>query len=201
MIRAIRAIPPTIRRARFAKILDVLAASKTTFTMSVRGEVSDVSPDEKTVLALTGASKADIGESSTSADILKQVILQTSIPLPDESIDKGATWKRTLDVPDPPFGKKNLDIVFTSIGDARVADPNVVKIDVNSTGKLVGAKKKAQVSKTVRNLHNVGSVLFDTRAGNVRSSKIVERLTEVMNVQGNRIDQTVKKTWTVTRLD
>ena len=35
----------------------------------------------------------------------------------------------------------------------------------------------------------------------MRSSKIVERSTEVMNVQGNRIDQTVKKTWTVTQLD
>ncbi len=187
--------------AAFSKILDVLVESKTTFTLSAQGVVSDVSTDEKTVAALTGAANADVGESSTSADVLKQVILQTTIILPGESIEKGKTWTRTLDVPDPPFGKKNLEVSYASLGEDRASGAKVYKIEVKSKGKLIVDKKNAQVSNMVRNLRDVGTVLFDSVAGNVRSSKIVERSTETMNVQGNRIDQTVKKTWIVTRRD
>ena len=66
-----------------ADVIDPLVGAKTTFTMNVRGEVSDVALKDD-----------DDTESHAYIDVFKRTILQTSILLPAESIGKGATWKR-----------------------------------------------------------------------------------------------------------
>ncbi|GAC1342792.1 MAG: hypothetical protein NVSMB14_07300 [Isosphaeraceae bacterium] len=181
----------------FSKIMNVLADSKTTFTMDSRGEISDVSTDDKTVKGLKAAT-AMPGASGPSADGLKAVILQTAMVLPDKTLAKGASWKDTVKLPDPPFGDKTLDSTFTAQGDDESAGTKVLKIAVASVAKYT-PKEGAGFVKKIKEQSISGSILFDPPAGNILSSKIVEKSEESMTLQGNEIAQKIEKTRTVTR--
>ena len=181
----------------FSKIMNVLADSKTTFTMDSRGAISDVSTDDKTVQGLKTAA-AMPGAAGPSADGLKAVILQTVLILPEKTLAKGASWKDSVKLPDPPFGDKTLNNTFTAQGNEESAGSKVLKIAVDSVAKYT-PKEGAGFVKNIKEQSIVGSILFDPPAGNVLSSKIVEKSQESMTVQGNEIAQTIEKTRTVTR--
>ena len=187
----------------FATILDNVADAKTTFTLSAQGEATNIAFDHKTLKGLSELHPESLGAPSSSLDVLKVGILSVATPLPEMTMPlvKGKTWTRIVKIPDPPFGEKVLDAKFSFLGAEKKAGAGMFKIGVDSKGKMVPDPKNRVAPKRVKSLRSSGSFLFDERAGNVFSSKIVERVKETIKFKGNLYDQSVKKTWTVTRRD
>lgn len=181
----------------FSKIMNVLADSKTTFTMDARGEVSNVSTDEKTVGGLKTAA-AMPGTQGPTADGLKALILQTAIVLPEKTLAKDVSWKSTVKLPDPPFGEKTYDSTYTARGTDEKDGTKVSAIDLDAQVSYK-PKEDAGFVKKIKEQKVAGSIYFDASAGNLFSSKIVEKSAETMTFQGNEIQQRVEKTRTVSR--
>lgn len=184
-----------------AGYMDRFAHSKISFTMDSRGAVSEVAPDEKTKQDLVLGPPAMPGPPSPLMDDLRAVIPQTALLLPGKPLREGTSWKQSLTlIESVPFFDKTLDNTFTARGEVKAAGSKVIKITVESAVKLL-PKEGATISKTIREQSIAGTILFDSGAGNVSSSRIVEKLTEVVSGKDFEFYRKSDKVRTVTRME
>ncbi len=125
---------------------------------------------------------------------LKQLMRQTAITLPDQAVSPGDSWTTSQKM-EFPFGTMQLSPTMTYRG--RESGTNLGIIDFVPSVTLQ-PKKNAQVSVALKSSEGVGRVKFDIDNGRVQSMQMQMTMGMVSEAQGQKFEQTVKQTTSMT---
>ena len=108
--------------AALAPVIDALVGSRVILAMTPRGEVRDVEVPEEMIAKLKNAGPAAQAlQNLATAEGMKGLIGQSTLVLPEEAVEKDATWSRQVSLPTP-NGTMALTNTFTYEGaDADIA--------------------------------------------------------------------------------
>jgi len=172
-------------------IFDALVGSQFTFKMTELGDVKDVKVPEKLVEALKKS--PNMGSGMFSEDNLKNMIVQSTLPLPAEPVTKGKSWEKTIEIPSEPIGSITLDNTYTYDGPVSRPGGDFDKIDLKT--KLdFKAKEGVPVVPKVTSQDAKGQFLFDRSKGRLSESDVTQKMGISLKVQNMELTQDIETT-------
>lgn len=164
-------------------VFKTLVGAKFTLKMSPEGKITDVVVPKSAVEALEKT--PELG-SLLSADSLKEMTEQASIPLPGKVVEQGATWTDAKDL----AGVK-LEMVYTFVGPETVDGKTFDKVSTHADLKLDLPQTEGLKSEMEKGEMN-GTLLFDTATGKVVSSTGKQDLIISISGMGESLRQEVQ---------
>jgi hypothetical protein len=171
-------------------MLKSLVGAEFTFKMNGRGELSDVKVPQKLLDSLRQAGPQAAAGGMFSEEGLKNLISQSSIALPGESVDKGKTWKQASRLPLPMIGTMVMDKIYTFEGPDEKA-PGLLRISLNTKVALEPAAD-SNIAVKISSQKGEGAISFDPQAGRIVSSRVNDKLQMMLSVMGQELQQTTE---------
>jgi len=175
--------------AQIAEQLKPLTAGIITQKLSPSGQVLEVKLDEKAkeALAANPQFKDMFGE-----DAMKQMFGQSMVALPEKPVNVGDTWDVALGIKTQ-FGEMKLDSQYTYQGMAEHNGKQMAKIGIKGTLKI--NKEKAdpneQTKLDIKDSNITGTAWFDTAAGRVADTDVLQKATMVVETGGQSLEPNI----------
>ena len=160
-------------------IFKIMVGSEITFTMSPRGEMTDIKLSDKLATALGGDGQAGPQRQFTEAG-LKNMVSQLGISFPEGAVEVGEAWNRKLAVPAGPDGQTR-DVVQTYTYKGLAAG-SVERIDLAT--RFDPIKPDPNVPITIKSEQADGQVQFDNASGRIEKSEVNQRVDLVNRSNG-----------------
>jgi len=177
-------------------LLKAIVAAEFTFKMNGRGELSDIKVPQKLLDALRQAGPAATAGGMFSDEGLKNLISQSSLTLPEASLDRGKTWTQQTKVPVPMLGTMVMDKTYTFEGpDSK--DAGLLQILLDNKVTLEPAAD-SNVAVKITSQEGKGQFSFDAQAGRVVSSRVDDRLQMSLSIMGQELQQSTDTVTTMT---
>jgi hypothetical protein len=170
-------------------LLKALVGAEFSCKLSGRGELSDIRVPQKLIESLRNAGPAAGGMFSEEA--MKNLIGQSSLPLPADSVEQGKNWTQQSKVSVPMLGTMIMDKTYTFQGHEAKAAPGVVQIGVNTKVALEPAAD-SNVAVKIKSQEGKGEFSFDTQVGRVITSKVNDKLQMSLSIMGQDLEQTTE---------
>jgi hypothetical protein len=171
-------------------LLKSLVHAEFSFKMNGRGELSEIKVPQKLLDSLRQAGPAAAAGGMFSEEGMKNLISQSSLSLPEGSLDKGKNWTQQSKVPVPPIGTMIMDKTYTFQG-PEAKDPGLMQITLDTKVTLEPAAD-ANVAVKIKSQEGKGEFSFDPRAGRVVSSRVNDKLQMSLSIMGRDLDQTTE---------
>jgi hypothetical protein len=166
------------------------------FKMSGRGELSEIKVPQKLLDSLRQAGPEAAAGGMFSEEGLKNLISQSSLTLPDSSLDQGKSWTQQSKVPVPMIGTMVLDKTYTYMG-LQPNDPAQRHITLDTKITLEPAAD-ANVAVKIKSQAAKGDFSFDAEAGRIVTSRVNDQLQMSLSVMGQEFEQTTNTLTTMT---
>jgi hypothetical protein len=177
-------------------LLKALVGAEFTLKMNARGELSDVKVPQKLIDSLRQASPAATAGGMFSEDGLKNLISQSSLALPEGTLEKGKTWTNQSRLPIPMVGTMVMDKRYTFEGpDPKAA--GLLQISLETKMNLEQAAD-SNVAVKITSHDGKGEFSFDPMAGHMVSSHVDDKMKMSVSVQGQNIEQSTDTTTRMT---
>jgi Family of unknown function (DUF6263) len=170
--------------AMVAPTMEAMTAGQFTFTISPRGEVSDVKISD----ALLTAIKNGPGGESGAVEQFKSMVSQVALVLPENPPKTGETWTTKIAVNSPGGGSQSVETTYTYDG-TRDADGTTYAV-IKPSLKMDIAKNPMMEMK-MKDQKTDGEVLFDVNAGRLHSISINQNITLDMIAGGQSMPGTI----------
>jgi hypothetical protein len=179
-----------------AKQIKATAGAEFSFVMKPTGEIAEIKFPEQTLKRLREGVPAEMaGQGMFSEQGLKDMLLQSSLPpFPAESLEPGKTWSGKASKLTTPLGTLMIDKVFTLQG----PDPKTPKLLLVGMEARVSLMPAENVTAKIRAQEGKGSLIFDSLAGRIVSSRGNQKMELVITDRGQEIIQTTETTSTMT---
>jgi hypothetical protein len=173
--------------ASIVPVLKALVGAKFRYKISPLGELSDVQVPEGLMKTLKDSGPTAGNAGMFSEDGLKNMIRESSLVLPAETVEK--PWTRQKKIPSPPIGTQVVDLTYkyegTENGEEKIGTSAKIALEPAPNASL-DVKLGPQDGK--------GSFFFDAKAGRVVRSSVVQKLEMVINVMNTEVTQTSDST-------
>src|SRR5262245_16065001 len=174
---------PEAPRDAVGKALDQVmkgtSGLKITATISATGAFSDVKVDEQTIKKLRKTPAFELFGDLLSADGIQRMVRQSELPLPQEAVEKGRSWKSESTGP-LPGGKIIREIEYTYAGTTNKDGRVLAKINLTPKARIE-ANENAAVALKLKSQEGTGNALFDIGAG--RLLEVTSRQTMEMEIE------------------
>ena len=177
--------------AMVAPTMEAMTAGNFTFSMSPRGEVSDVKLSDD----LLNAVKNGPGGESGAVEQFKSMVSQVAFVLPENPAKTGETWTTKIAVSNPTGGNQSVETTYTYDG-TREADGTTYAV-IKPSMKMEIAKNP-MMEMTMKDQKTDGEVLFDLKAGELHSMSINQNITMDMTAGGQTMPGTIDQNIEVT---
>jgi hypothetical protein len=180
-----------------ARQLKATIGAEFQFKMRPSGEIADIQIGQATLKKLRDAlPQGEQGEAAAfSEQGLKDMLMQSSPPpFPQTPVEPGKTWSSKPAKLTLPQGSLVLDKVFTFQG----PDPKDPKLLLIGMESRVALEPGENVTTKIRSQEGKGSLVFDSEAGRIASSRGTQRTELLISSMGQEIDQTTEMTSTMT---
>ncbi|WP_169980215.1 DUF6263 family protein [Tautonia rosea] len=182
--------------AMLKPVIDALVGARVVLVMTPRGEVNDVEvPDEMIERLRNAGPGAQALQNLASAEGMKGLIGQSTLILPEEGVEPGATWTRKVELPTP---QGTLALTNTYSLDEAESDATA-KISLSMNIDEFKVAPDAPFEMKVEEQNGTGSYTFDTAAGRLSASEVKQGLRAVISVQGQEITSITDSNATFTR--
>jgi hypothetical protein len=177
-------------------ILKSLVGAEFSFKMSGRGELSEIKVPQKLLETLRQAGPAASAGGMFSEEGMKNLISQSSLTLPDTSLDQGKSWTQQSKLPVPMIGTMVLDKTYTYMG-PEAKDPTLRHITLETKITLQPAAD-ANVAVTIKSQAGKGDFSFDADGGRIVTSRVNDKLQMSLSAMGQDIEQSTNTLTTMT---
>jgi hypothetical protein len=160
---------PTGPAKEVAASLAPLHGAAFVITMDPRGEVKKVTIDDETQAALDKLPSGSQLEQVLTPEGLTNLFRLGGGQLPEKAVSVGDSWPVNSETPTP-YGVLQQEGTLTYVGQEKVGDKQLEKIELKSVAKLA-PKKDAAVKLDMQEQTKAGVLLFDSDAGQAISSE------------------------------
>lgn len=183
--------PPTGMAAMVAPMYDAMTKSDFEITITARGEVKDVKIPEEVLTALKNSPAAQQMGEMASAEGLKKMLTHGAFVLPEQMPEKGQSWSTKVELENPAAGKQTVTTTYTFDG---IQDIDGVSYAVFRPELKIDFAGNDKLKLTVKDQSSDGEVLFDVKAGRLKSSKLKQGVTMDVSVAGQTMQQKIDQT-------
>ncbi len=176
-------------------IMKALVGAEFTLKLDPQGEISDVKVSQKLVDSLKGNfALAQMG-SMFSEDGLKNMVQQGGQGFPKESVEKGKSWSKSVELK-MPFGTMKMDNTFTYEGAETKDDVKLEKIAMKAKISIEPAEN-SPIELKIKSGDVAGTIYFDNVAGRIRLSETKQSMVMEITAMGQVIETAVDQTMTM----
>lgn len=185
--------------AGLVPLLRALVGAEFSFKMNEQGEMSDVKVPEKVLESIKKSGSLGGNAGMFSEEGMKNMVVESSLAVPKEDIEKGKSWTRESKIT-MPIGTMTLDKVYTYQGPATNDAKNVERIDLVTKVDIQLAPGN-NLDMKVQSQKGKGSFFFDNAAGRVAESTVSEKLEMVFKLKvGEQENQIIQGNETTTSM-
>jgi len=170
--------------AMMAPTLEAMVSGDFTFTMSPRGEVSNIKLSDDLLAAI----KNGPGGENGAVEQFKSMASQIAFDLPEDPPQIGQSWTKKFTVNNPAGGVQTVETTYTYDG-TRDADGTIYAV-IKPSMELEMANNPMMEMK-VKEQKTDGEVLFDLQAGQLHSTSINQSITLDMIAAGQTMPGTI----------
>ncbi|MFO0950974.1 MAG: DUF6263 family protein [Isosphaeraceae bacterium] len=164
--------------------LKALVGAKFRYKMSPLGELSDVVVAEGLVDKLKESAPASGGAAVVSEERLKDLIHQSSLPLPAEDLVKDKSWTRIGKVPSGPIGELNVEKIYKYEGPADGGDKIGLTLKIT-----IQPPENAAFTVKLGKQTGGGNFVFNNESGRVVSSIVTQNIEMTVSTSGQEFTQ------------
>jgi predicted secreted protein len=176
-------------------IMKALVGAEFTLKLDPQGEVSDVKVSQKLVDSLKqNPALAQLG-SMFSEDGLKNMVQQGGQGFPKESVEKGNSWTKNVELK-MPFGTMKMENTFTYEGPETKDDAKLEKIAMKAKITIEPAED-SPIALKIKSGDVAGTIYFDNVAGRIRRSETKQNMVMEITANGMVIETAVDQTMTM----
>jgi hypothetical protein len=180
--------PPEGMAAMIAPMYDAMTNGKFVFTMTPRGEISDVNVPPEVLEAIKNSpGAAAMGEMAT-ADGIQKMLMQGSLVLPEDSPVEGESWSNSATMNNPMTGKQTVETSYKFEG---MKDVDGVKMAVFRPAIKMGFEGNETMQLKVTEQTSDGEVLFNQDAGRLDSTTLQQTTKIDMTIAGQTMQQQI----------
>jgi hypothetical protein len=177
-------------------LLKAQVGAEFTFKMSGRGELSDIKVPQKLLDSLRQAGPLANAGGMFSEEGLKNMISQSSLMLPEQTLEKGKSWTHQGKVPVPMLGTMVIDKSYTFDGPSPMeAGLDQILLDTKMT---LEPAADSNVAVKITSQKGTGEFTFDPQAGRVVSSRVKDKLQMSLSAMGQELEQSTDTLTTMT---
>jgi hypothetical protein len=173
--------------AQVVPMLKTLVGATFRYKISPRGELSDIRIPEGLVEKLKAAGPASGNISMFTEDGLKNMILESSLGLPADSIDLGKSWSKQSRIPSPPLGTLVMNKTYRYEGPSQKGERIGLEVVIELEKMADG-----QVDIALGDQNGKGFFTFDNAQGRVSESAVSQKVQMVIKVSGQEVSQTTE---------
>lgn len=181
--------------AMVAPTFKAMTAGSFEFTMSPRGEVTDVKVSPELLEAIKNAPGNQGGTDEKAAEQFKQMVSQVAFVLPEKAPAKGETWTTKIALNNPAAGNQTVETTYTFDGTREVDGITYAVIKPAMTMNLAG---NPQMEMKMKEQKTNGEVLFNIEAGRLQSMSIDQDIILDIIAGGQTIPGTIDQKIDVT---
>lgn len=180
-------------------LMDGMVGKPFILEISPRGEIKNVKIPEATLEAIKKSPLQQMGGMFSEAGI-KEMMGRAMFSFPEEAVKNGSTWKSTMEMANPVFGKQVTEMLYEYAGQESRAGGDQEKIDVSMRMKFEkGANAQADVE--VKDQASAGVLYFDNAKGVLTDSDVTGKMTLAISIGGMSIEQAVTTHVTMKQTD
>ncbi len=182
-----------------APIMKALVGAEFTLKLDPQGEISDVKVSQKLVDSLKqNPALAQFG-GMFSEDGLKNMVQQGGQGFPKESVEKGSSWTKNMELK-MPFGTMKMQNTFTYEGAETKDDVKLEKIAMKAKLSIEPAEN-SPIELKIKSGDVAGTIYFDNVAGRIRFSETKQNMVMEINAMGQMIETVVDQTMVMKLVD
>lgn len=175
--------------AQLVPLLKTLVGAEFTYKMSELGELSDIKVPESLLESVRLANSGG-GKSVFSDEGMKNLVTQSGLSLPGDSVEPGETWSHQDKVPLPLLGTMIMDKTYRLKGTDEAAHRRVdIELDTRVT---IQPAAEAGIVLKITSQDGKGAFSFDRDRGRVVASRVEDRLVMSLSVQEQEIEQSTR---------
>lgn len=174
--------------AMIAPMYDAMTEGEFSFTISPRGEISDVKIPPEVMEALKKTPGASMMGDMASAEGFQQMIMQGSLVFPEKPLEPGDSWSSTATMNNPAAGKQTVETTYTYEGTKDV--DGVTMAVFKPTVKMDFAGSEMMQMK-VTEQETDGQLLFNRDAGRLDSTSLQQKIKIDATVAGQAMQQQI----------
>jgi hypothetical protein len=177
-------------------LLKALVGAEFSFKMDGKGQLTDIKVPQKLLDTLRQAGPAAAAGGVFSEEGMKNLISQSSLALPEGTVEKGANWKQQSKVPVPMIGTLLMDKTYTFAGpDEKAPGRDLITLDTKVT---LEPAADSNVAVKISSQQGKGEFSFDNKSGRVVSSHVNDKLMMSISVNGQDLEQSTDTVTTMT---
>jgi hypothetical protein len=182
--------------AMVAPTFKAMTAGTFEFTISPRGEVTDVKVSPELLEALKNAPGNQAGtDDAKAAEQFKQMVSQVAFVLPEKAPAKGETWSTKIALNNPAAGNQTVETTYTFEGTREVDGITFAVIKPAMKMELAG---NPSMEMKMKEQKTDGEVLFNIEAGRLHSMSIDQDIILDIIAGGQTIPGTIDQKIEVT---
>lgn len=177
--------------AAAAPVFRALIGPPIRMKLSARGEITDVKVSEELLQAIhsAGPAAAAAGNIGTEEGI-KNLTIQTAFILPEEAVDKGKSWSKTVELGLQDAGKLVTTNTYTYDGPAEMDGKTLEAIGLEMVLEFK-LNADAPTSVTVEDQSNTGKYYFDNAEGALHGNELNQSMKVAVSFMGRDLVQDV----------
>ena len=171
-------------------LFKMLVGAEFSSRMTPRGEVNDIKLSDKLLATLRGTNEPAGAQGQFSEAGLKNMLAQLVIPMPEEAVDVGQTWRKSMAIPAGPEGQtRQIEQTFTYKGPGAASNSLV---SIGFTTRFDPPKTDPNVPVTLKKEAATGRYDFDNASGRIVHSDVDENVELSISLEGKEIPQKVE---------
>ncbi|WP_406697572.1 DUF6263 family protein [Singulisphaera sp. Ch08] len=168
--------------AGLVPLLRGLVGAEFSFKMNAQGEMSDVKVPEKMLESIKKSGSLGGNAGMFSEEGMKNMVVESSLAVPKEDLEKGKSWTRESKISMPPIGTMQLNKTYSYQGAETKDAKNLERIDL-VTKVDIKLEPGNNIDMKVQSQEGKGSFFFDNVAGRIAESTVSEKLEMVFTLK------------------
>jgi hypothetical protein len=178
--------------AMVAPMFEAMTSGKFEFTMTPRGEVSNVKLSPELIDAIKKAPGGEAGDDEKAeekaVEQFKSMISQMAFVLPEKAPQKGETWQTEVTVANPAAGNQSVQTTYTYDGTREIDGTTFAVIKPSMKMELAG---NPMMKMEMKEQKTDGEVLFNIGAGRLHSISINQNIALEIAAAGQAMPGTI----------
>lgn len=174
--------------AMVAPTFEAMTAGSFEFTMSPRGDVSDVKVSPELLEAVKNAPGNQGSTDEKAAEQFKQMVSQVAFVLPEKAPTAGEQWTTKIALNNPAAGNQSVETTYKFVGTREVDGTTFAVIEPSMKMELAG---NPAMEMKMKEQKTEGEVLFNVEDGRLHSMKINQDITLDIVAGGQTIPGTI----------
>ena len=177
-------------------LFTAMVGAEIELSMNGQGEVSDLKLPEKLAKVMqSNPALAQMGSMFTEEG-LKNMMSQSGAALPKESVSKGDTWDKKIEMKMPLIGTMKTSMAFTYLGPDTREGKKFEKIGLKAE-LAIEPTPGGMIQLAIKSQDMKGTIYFDNTAGRMSISLIKQNTVMEVTAGGQTFEQTIEQTITV----